>query len=30
MGKAARAVRTGVQAEFIKKFEGLSGRYSVR
>ena len=30
MGKAARAVRTGVQSEFIKKFEALSGRYSVR
>ena len=30
MGKAARAVRTGVQAEFIKKFESLSGRYSIR
>ena len=30
MGKAARAVRSGVQSDFIKKFEGLSGRYSVR
>lgn len=30
MGKAARAVRTGVQAEFVKKFESLSGRYSIR
>lgn len=30
MGKAARAVRTGVQSEFMKKFESLSGRYSVR
>jgi len=30
MGKAARAVRSGVQAEFVKKFEALSGRYSVR
>lgn len=30
MGDAARAVRSGVQRDFIKKFEGLSGRYSVR
>ena len=30
MGKAARAVRNGIQSDFIKKFEGLSGRYSVR
>lgn len=30
MGKAARAVRTGVQAEFVKKFESLAGRYSIR
>lgn len=30
MGKAARAVRTGTQAEFVKKFEALSGRYSIR
>ena len=30
MGKVARAVRRGIQQEFIKKFEGLSGRYSVR
>lgn len=30
MGKAAQAVRSGVQRDFIKKFEDLSGRYSVR
>lgn len=30
MGGAARAVRSGVQRDFIKKFEDLSGRYSVR
>ncbi len=30
MGKAARAVRKGPQSEFVKKFEDLSGRYSVR
>lgn len=30
MGKSARAVRTGAQSEFVKKFEALSGRYSVR
>lgn len=30
MGKAARAVRRGTQSEFVKKFEALSGRYSIR
>ena len=30
MGKAARAVRSIEQTEFVKKFEALSGRYSVR
>ena len=30
MGKAARAVRRGTQSDFVKKFEALAGRYSVR
>ena len=30
MGKAARLVRGAIQQEFVKKFEALSGRYSIR
>lgn len=30
MGKAARLVRGTIQQEFVKKFEALSGRYSIR